>query len=175
MQVFLRFVCLAALIGAAMAEGKPSDTPSLPYDSDPEHAWNRLHRTLFVRKAADGRERVHATDPFLYENGTFLLEGDSHKQALARLDQFLAEPADRSIDDALKRLALQRDLWAAFDYAAWVPGRLGTSFEARTGRRRPAYAAGQSHRQARSQRRRDRRAAGQLRAGREVEEIRGGP
>src|SRR5438034_6840616 len=99
MQIFRALVCAAAMIGApALAQDRPGDAQQLPYAADPEHAWNRLHRALFVRKAADGRERVHATDPFLYENGKYLLEGESHQQALARLDQFLAEPAERSID-----------------------------------------------------------------------------
>src|SRR5207247_1802110 len=61
------------------------------------------------------------TDPLLYEGGTFLLEGETHRRAVTLLDQFLAKPGDRPTDDPLKRLFLQRDLWAAFDYAARYP------------------------------------------------------
>jgi hypothetical protein len=64
---------------------------------------------------------MHSTDPLLYRGGTFLLEGEPHRRAIALLDQFLARPGDPPIDDPLKRLFFQRDLWAAFDYAAWIP------------------------------------------------------
>ena len=37
------------------------------------------------------------------------------------LIEFLTKPADPPIDNPLKRLFLQHDLWAAFDYAAWYP------------------------------------------------------
>jgi hypothetical protein len=83
--------------------------------------WNRLHQALFVREAPDGSRRVHSTDPLLYRGGTFLLEGQPHRRAVALLDRFLAGPGDRLIDDPLKRLIFQRDLWAAFDYVAWYP------------------------------------------------------
>ncbi len=99
----------------------PSDTQSSPYSPDPDHRWNRLHRGLFVRTAPDGSRRVHSTDPFLYRYGTFLLEGESHSRAVALLDEFLSKPDGRDFDNPLKRLFLQRDLWAAFDYAAWYP------------------------------------------------------
>jgi len=92
-----------------------------PYSPDASHLWNRLHRGLFVRTAPDGSRRVHFTDPILYRFGTFLLEGESHSRAVALLDEFLSRPDDRDIESPLKRLFLQRDLWAAFDYAAWSP------------------------------------------------------
>jgi hypothetical protein len=98
----------------------PSDAKFAPYSADVDHLWNRLHRGLFVRAAPDGSRRVHSTDPFLYRYGTFLLEGESHVRAVALLDEFLAGPDDRDVEP-LKRLFLHRDLWAAFDYAAWVP------------------------------------------------------
>ena len=91
-----------------------------PYSADPDHPWNKLHRALFVREL-DGRRLIHKTDPLLYRGGTFLFAGQSHRQAVTALDQFLATPADPPGDDPLKRLFLQRDLWAAFDYAAWYP------------------------------------------------------
>ena len=107
-------VPLRAVIG-------PSDAQLAPYSPDPDHLWNRLHRGLFLRTAPDGSRRVHSTDPILYRYGTFLLEGESHSRAVALLDEFLSRPDDRDIDNPLKRLFLQRDLWAAFDYAAWYP------------------------------------------------------
>src|SRR5205814_8041230 len=64
---------------------------------------------------------VHSIEPLLYRGGTYLLEGESHSEAIATLDQFLVKPDDRPINDPLKRLFFQHDLWAAFDYAAWYP------------------------------------------------------
>jgi hypothetical protein len=124
---------LAALLAGALPWGgsggpgdagprtatRPSDAQFSPYASDPNHLWNRLHRALFVRVGSDGRQRVHATDPLLYRGSAFLLEGEPHRRAVALLDQFLAGSADGLIDDLLKRLFFQRDLWAAFDYVAW--------------------------------------------------------
>src|SRR5262249_56405551 len=72
-------------------------------------------------KARGGGRLTHPPDPLLYRGGTFLQEGESHRRALAALDQFLAGPGERLIEDPLKRLYFQRDLWAAFDYAAWYP------------------------------------------------------
>jgi hypothetical protein len=100
---------------------RPIDSRFAPYAADPDHPWNRLHQALFVRHAADGGRRVHTTDPLLYESGTFLLAGESHRRVVTLLDQFLARPGDRTADDPLKRLFLQRDLWATFDYAARYP------------------------------------------------------
>jgi hypothetical protein len=94
---------------------RPADARFAPYAADPDHLWNRLHRALFVREL-DGTRLVHSTDPLLYRGGTYLLDGEPRRQALALLDQFQAGP-----DDPLKRLFFQHDLWAAFDYAAWYP------------------------------------------------------
>ena len=100
---------------------QPSDARLAPYASDPNHLWNRLHRVLFVRTAPDGSAHIHSTDPLLYGGGTFLLEGERHRRAVALLDQLLAEPENQSVIDALRRLVFQHDLWAAFDYLAWYP------------------------------------------------------
>ena len=71
--------------------------------------------------APDGSPRVHSTDPLLYQGGTFLLEGQPHRRAVAMLNEFLAQRAERSFDNPLKKVFFQRDLWPAFDYLAWVP------------------------------------------------------
>ena len=119
-------LALAAVGAVAAGVGAPPARPAAPaarpapYAADPEHLWNRLHRALFVR-TADGGPRVHRTDPLLYRGGTFLLEGEPHRRVLALLDQFPAGPGDPPVDDPLRRLFFQRDLWAAFDYVAWVP------------------------------------------------------
>jgi len=107
----------AAVIGGSVPAPppRPIDARFAPYSSDRDHSWNKLHRVLFVREAREGGRRVHTTDPLLYRGGSFLFTGESHQQAVTLLDTF--EPTG----DPLKRLALQRDLWAAFDYAAWEP------------------------------------------------------
>lgn len=121
----------AALVGWAdvVISAEPPAAPTaptadlrltVPYAANPEHVWNRLHRALFVRTAPDGTNRTHDTDPLLYTGGTFLLEGEPHRRAIAALDQFLATPLGEA-DTPAQRLMLQHDLWAAFDYAAWYP------------------------------------------------------
>jgi hypothetical protein len=112
-------------VGAKAAAAPPvppaADARFAPYASELDHPWNRLHEALFVRQTPDGQRCVHSTDPLLYRGGTFLLEGESHHRALKLLDQFLARSDERRIEDPLRRLFFQRDLWAAFDYVAWVP------------------------------------------------------
>jgi hypothetical protein len=101
------------------------DVRMAPYTPDPDHMWNRLHQTLFVREAPDGSRHIHAIDPLLFPythpGNTFLLEGEPYRHAITRLEEFLAEEGDQQFEDPLKRLFLQRDLWAAFDYVAWYP------------------------------------------------------
>src|SRR5689334_3829392 len=108
------------LFGATALCTAADDAQLAPYATDPDHPWNKLHRALFVREL-DGRQLIHKTDPLLYRGDTFLFAGDSHRKAIAALDQFLARPTDPPIGDPVKRLFFQRDLWAAFDYSAWYP------------------------------------------------------
>jgi hypothetical protein len=114
-------VCIlfpAAVFGGLLVS--PPQAQFGPYAPAPDHVWNRLHQTLFVRELPDGRRRLHSTDPLLYEGGTFLLQGEPHRRAVTLLDSLLTGSADQP-RDPLKRLFFQRDLWAAFDYAAWYP------------------------------------------------------
>ncbi len=119
----ITLVILTTILPLAAAFGGPDPAPPprpidarfAPYSPDPDHPWNELHRVLFVREAREGGRRVHTTDPLLYRGGSFLFAGESHQQAVALLDQF------KATGDPLRRLVLQRDLWAAFDYAAWEP------------------------------------------------------
>lgn len=106
----------AVLLGALLSTPAPGGGGDRP-----DHPWNRLHQALFVREAPNHGPVVHSTDPLLYRGGTYLLDGESHRRAVARLDQFLAGTDDKLIDDPLRRFFFQRDLWAAFDYAAWYP------------------------------------------------------
>jgi hypothetical protein len=137
LRMFVGILALPTIIGALLAglgtsgrageevlDARPAKPPSdrfAPYATDPDHLWNRLHRALFVRVAADGSRHIHSIDPLLYRGSTFLLEGEPHRLAASLLDEFLLGPEVKSIDDPLQRLVFQRDLWAAFDNLAWYP------------------------------------------------------
>src|SRR5262249_32662621 len=109
----MSFVILASLVPLAAVIGgaEPAPAPRLidgrfaPYSSDPAHPRNQLPRALFVRDAREGGRRTHLLDPLLYRGGSFLFAGESHTRAIALLDRF------EMLDDPLKRLVLQRDLW----------------------------------------------------------------
>jgi len=88
------------------------------YDPTPDHVWNRLYRSLYVRVSRDGRKYGYdELDPLLWIETNHLLSGASYQQAINLLDQFLSTQADRLVADPLKRAMLQRDLWAVFDWS----------------------------------------------------------
>ena len=86
-----------------------------------------LHGTLRVRETAhDGWVGADSVDLILWSNSKHLLDGPSHRRAIEVLDEFVAQHAERLIEDPLKRAVLQRDLWAIFD---WTCGRDGDGGE----------------------------------------------
>jgi hypothetical protein len=113
----------AAVACSPLRSAEPQDTasprPTL-YHADPEHLWNRLHAALFVRVGPDGqaygRDRL---EPLLWVASKHLLEGPSHKQAVAVLEEFVKTNGEKLVKDPLKRAMLQRDLWLVFN---WVEG-----------------------------------------------------
>jgi len=112
-------VCVFASLGPTGAQDKtPSDRPL--YHADPKHLWNRLHEALFVRVGPDGH--VYGQDrlePLLWPHSKHLLEEQSHKRAVALLEEFAKDKGEKLIEDPLKRAVLQRDLWLVFD---WLEG-----------------------------------------------------
>ncbi len=107
---------LLLILGAATAQGEL-------YDRNPEHLWNRLHHTLFVRRAIDGKEYGRdELEPLLWSGTKYLLRGDTHTNAIAVLDEFISSHGEELIRDPLKRAILQRDLWAVFGWAAATDG-----------------------------------------------------
>jgi hypothetical protein len=121
-SILLLITALSSFARAATEPAtRPADSLLSPYDADPQVIWNRLHRALFLRTARDGTQYIHTVDPLLFENASFLLEGEPHQRAIAALDECLALPRDRMIADPLKRVFIQHDLWAAFDYLARPP------------------------------------------------------
>ena len=88
------------------------------YDANPEHLWNRLHATLFVRDdLPETQHLIDVLDPPLWYHTSYLLSKPSHRPVLAVLDEFLQMHGENLIHDPVKRAILQRDLWAVFDWA----------------------------------------------------------
>jgi hypothetical protein len=105
-------ILIAGVVAAAEVSFAPGD----------EHPWNHLHRLLYVRTLPDGKTSAYqGLEAPLGREGSFLIEGPSHRQALARLDDFLRTDADRLVKDPLRRALLQRDLWYVFDKTAEPP------------------------------------------------------
>lgn len=94
-----------------------AETPPL-FNSDPQHVSNRLYYQLHVRTDLHGKEHgFDSLDPLLWSETNYLLSGKSHARALALADEFLRSHAETQITDPIKRSILQRDVWAAFDWA----------------------------------------------------------
>jgi hypothetical protein len=92
------------------------------YDPDPDHLWNRVFRQFFRRTTKDGKEYgSDELDPLLWFDTTYLLNGNSHQQALLVLDEFLTTNAENLVRDPLKRAMFQRDMWAVFDWLSFQP------------------------------------------------------
>lgn len=107
-----------------------SDAPLTLYDTDPNHLWNRLYSALYIRPRhlpAAGEQPA----TIRYEGGDvieFLAWGRteywSTEAMFAKLAPLLDEFIDSSHDserspqmnDPLRRIVLQHDLWAAFDH-----------------------------------------------------------
>src|SRR5882757_7698700 len=84
---------------------------SVAADPDP----GSVYTCLFDRPQADAMgTKVHWLDPPVWTQTHHLLRGDSHRRALACLDE-LWKTAPQ---EPLKRVVLQHDLWAVFDWAA---------------------------------------------------------
>ena len=87
------------------------------YHADPEHLWNRLHETLFVRIGPDGRAYGQdRLEPLLWLESTHLLEEKSNKKAVTILEEFLKGKGEKLVEDPQKRALLQRDLWLVFNW-----------------------------------------------------------
>ena len=87
------------------------------YNSNPNHLWNRLNETLFLRTAPDGTQYgLDEMDILYWGQTTNLLAGTSHQRALAVLNEFINTHGEKLVPDPLKKALLQRDLWALFDW-----------------------------------------------------------
>jgi hypothetical protein len=99
-------------VSASAAEATALFTP------DSRSVANRLYVQLHTRVAPDGKEfGIDTLDPLLWSETNYLLEGRSHREALALGDEFLRTHAERQVTDPLRRAILQRDMWAVYDWA----------------------------------------------------------
>lgn len=122
---FSAAVMLVAMLTAALSANEdPRPFPEVSaravaiYDPDPNHIWNRLHATFYVREDLPGTQLLpDALDPPFWRHTTYLLTQPSHQKALRVLDEFLQTHAENLIHDPVKRAVLQRDLWAVFDWS----------------------------------------------------------
>ncbi len=110
---------LAVALGTDMLKGDSVGGQSTIYDPNPKQLWNRVNETLFCRTGPDGvTYGFDELDPLVWTGSQYLLQGDSHKRALAVLDEFLTEHGEKLVRDPLKRAWLQHDLWLLFDRTA---------------------------------------------------------
>ena len=105
------FVAASTLCGMCRQTPTQRSSDALTiFDSDPNHIWNRTYTCLLVRQSTEGKEYGADTlDPLLWDNTQHLLTGDSHRRALACLDEFLRMHGERAVEDPSKRAILQRD------------------------------------------------------------------
>src|SRR5437868_4731688 len=104
-------------------------THFLPYSSDADHIWNRVHRRLLERRDRHGHLwGCDEVDPLLWQNTIHLLRGNAYKETVRLLDEFTSTHAERLIRESLPRAIFQHDLWAVFD---WLAGPLNGHEEER--------------------------------------------
>jgi hypothetical protein len=111
----LRFVLAVMLIAPSCALAVVD-----VYSPNPNHGWNRLHAALFVREK-DGVVLDDVTDPPFWPNTKHLIEGESHKNALAVLREFTVSTDTLPQMTSQKRAVMQRDLIALVHWLAKKP------------------------------------------------------
>jgi RNA polymerase sigma factor (sigma-70 family) len=106
-------------IGVGVA-GRAAPEDALPRLAEPAPAPNseRVYRQFFTRIDQEGKlfDQELLEPPFA-PTSKFLIDGESHRQALAVLDDFLkGQPAKKMTP--LQKAVLQRDLWAVLTTTA---------------------------------------------------------
>jgi hypothetical protein len=119
MAVIPAVVSMAGMVWLPGIAAQAAATDSTIYDANPDHLWNRLNETLFLRTTSDGKTfGLDELDILYWASTTNLLAGPSHDRAIAVLDEFINSHGDKLIRDPFKRALLQRDLWELFDWSA---------------------------------------------------------
>jgi hypothetical protein len=116
----LRRKAALAVVGVFLSAGiLRSGAAETLFDSNPDHIWNRLHNTLFIRVAPDGARYGEDSADILYWIRTKnLLEGESRSNAIQVLKEFTESHAATQVQDPWKRALLQSRCWSLFDWAA---------------------------------------------------------
>lgn len=101
------------LVTCLLAQAAPA---AGPYDSDPEHLWNRLHRAIH------GWEVRHldpepASDSLHWPADPSDIAGLAQMSLSKLLEEFLTRNGQDRVKDPIKRAVLQRDLWMVFDWS----------------------------------------------------------
>lgn len=110
---------LLTVVVALLCLMNNSSGESTIYDPNPNHLWNRLNESLFLRTASDGKKfGLEELDILYWPTTTNLLTGASHQRAITVLDEFINSHGETLIRDPLKRALLQQDLWELFDWSA---------------------------------------------------------
>jgi hypothetical protein len=119
---FAAILAMGSVLGGEVNRGQDrGDTDKVPiYDSDSSHLWNRLHRAFFIRpKSRSDEGTADAVDPPLWvDTSEFLMSGNSYREAIDVLDEFLMGDLGTPVDAPTKRAVLQHDLWSVFDWSA---------------------------------------------------------
>lgn len=114
--VAFMFLCVAASAGDERALRPKKESAA---DAGSGNSGMRLYHCLLVRRSQTGEEvGLESLDPLFWANTKYLVTGESHKRALACLDDFLSSHGERTIENPIQSAMLQRDLWALFDWSA---------------------------------------------------------
>ncbi len=85
---------LVLLLVCFLMTGPLGAEDSTLFDPNPEHLWNRLNRTLFIRTAAfDGKTYLHDIDPLFFPSTRYLIAEPSHSKAIEVLETGCITPA----------------------------------------------------------------------------------
>jgi hypothetical protein len=138
MLAVILLISLCRLQAASREQAKPAESSQAVsiYDPNPNHLWNRLFVTFYrqqVSSLSGGKTFTHwvgpdVLDPPIGYHPRFLLDDEPFRKCDSVLDEFLSQQGAKLIQDPLKRVVLQRDLWAVFDALEQaVPGFIITA------------------------------------------------
>lgn len=105
-----------------LGETLQQDHSTTIFDADPQHLWNRIHATFFVRTGPD--DKVYGVDhlePPLWRDSKHLFQETTAKLVDDLLRELIRSHDDRCFRDPLKRAILQRDLWLVASWRATFP------------------------------------------------------
>lgn len=114
---------VVAALGLALAQG--GSPPEQPQDD----VWARLHAALARRADVDGVARTPlGPDLPLWPDSRYLLEPARHAELLEAL---VVAAGEQTLEDPLRAVCLQQELWAAHDWAVAAPGDSAAEASAR--------------------------------------------